>query len=256
MLLSASELIQKSIELYKQNGKLFATYAGLSVLPFFILETIALVAFPQTQEVNDAALLLPGSIALLIAYVIGGVFSIWVSIALLRVISVRTKGLTPKPVREELMASRAFLLPSIIAAILAGLAVLFGLALLIVPGVIFAVWFCFISQAVALDGISGKDSLKYSKRLVAGRWSAIFWRIFAMGAIFILFAFIPQMLLSAIFDALFRLVGSSGSTILPMIFLFLTSLSNFLISALTGPFGAAGQVILYEEAKKTVNSTT
>lgn len=50
----------------------------------------------------------------------------------------------------------------------------FFLLLLIVPGVIFAVYYTFSTTAVALSGLSGMTALRHSKTLVAGRW----WRVF------------------------------------------------------------------------------
>lgn len=67
--------------------------------------------------------------------------------------------------------------------ILAGL-IIFGLfLLLIVPGIIWVVYYSFAIQVVILKNLGGKEALDYSKSLVKGQW----WRVFA---ILVLFNFI------------------------------------------------------------------
>jgi uncharacterized membrane protein len=74
--------------------------------------------------------------------------------------------------------------------ILAGLIVLGMLLLLIVPGIIWAVYYTFGILVVALRGISGKEALDYSKRLVKGQWGRIFGINFIIGAMMLLTIFI------------------------------------------------------------------
>lgn len=74
--------------------------------------------------------------------------------------------------------------PFFIASFLAGLASLVGLVFLIIPGVLFYIWFMFSGYVVFKEGKTGVEALKRSKELVAGHWWAIFWRFifFAIGA--------------------------------------------------------------------------
>lgn len=58
--------------------------------------------------------------------------------------------------------------------ILAGL-ILIGLTLLlIVPGIIWSLYYAFFVFVVVLRGLSGKKALDYSKNIVKGQW----WRVF------------------------------------------------------------------------------
>jgi hypothetical protein len=63
---------------------------------------------------------------------------------------------------------------------LGGLIVLGLLFLLIVPGLIWALYYSLALYVVALRGLSGKSALDYSKALVKGQW----WRVFALLLIF------------------------------------------------------------------------
>lgn len=76
--------------------------------------------------------------------------------------------------------------------ILAGLIILGLTLLLIVPGVIWAVYYVFSAYVVALRGIGGKEALDYSKRLVKGQWGRVFGILFVIGLIAILTCFITS----------------------------------------------------------------
>ncbi len=62
-------------------------------------------------------------------------------------------------------------------ALLAALAILGGAILLIVPGVIVAVWFFFSGFVVVDQGASGVTALVKSRMLVSGRWWPVFGRL-------------------------------------------------------------------------------
>ncbi|MEW6368685.1 MAG: hypothetical protein AB1714_28995 [Acidobacteriota bacterium] len=64
---------------------------------------------------------------------------------------------------------------TVLALILQGLCVLAGLLLLLVPGILFAVWFSLSTIAVVAEGCSGGAALGRSKALVDGYW----WDLFA-----------------------------------------------------------------------------
>jgi hypothetical protein len=70
---------------------------------------------------------------------------------------------------------------AIITGISAGLIILGMTFLLIVPGIIWALYYVFWTYVVAVRGISGKDALDYSKRLVKGQWWRVFGYMLAIG---------------------------------------------------------------------------
>jgi len=63
---------------------------------------------------------------------------------------------------------------SIGTGLLAGVILLGLCLLLIVPGLIWSLYYSFFVYAVALRGLSGKKALDYSKAIVKGQW----WRVF------------------------------------------------------------------------------
>jgi hypothetical protein len=63
--------------------------------------------------------------------------------------------------------------------VLGGLIILGLTLLLIVPGIIWGVFYLFSVYVVSLRNISGKNALDYSKNLVVGQW----WRVFGINAL-------------------------------------------------------------------------
>lgn len=70
--------------------------------------------------------------------------------------------------------------------IIAGLIVLGLTLLLIVPGIIWYVYYTFVAYAVVLRGKGGKTALDYSKSLVKGNW----WRVFGISLLFAILSFL------------------------------------------------------------------
>lgn len=58
----------------------------------------------------------------------------------------------------------------LMATFVVGTIVVFGLMLLLVPGVIFAVVFCLVMPVILVENVGALDSLSRSRALVKGRW--------------------------------------------------------------------------------------
>lgn len=70
---------------------------------------------------------------------------------------------------------------------------LLGLTLLlIVPGIIYYVYWIFVSLVVVLNDKSGKDALDYSKKIVEGRW----WRVAGYSIVFAMLGIIVGVVVS------------------------------------------------------------
>jgi len=90
--------------------------------------------------------------------------------------------------------------------ILASITVVVLLVLGIIPGIIWAFYYVFITNAVVLRGYSGKQALNYSKSLVKGRW----WRTAGFFITFFLIAILPPILLSIINGLLVEFIDLSA----------------------------------------------
>jgi hypothetical protein len=151
-----------------------------------------------------------------------------VQIALIRVLD----GDSNNPdIMELLKKSMPLILPLLLVGILVALAVVGGLILLIIPGIIFAVWFAFSNYTLILEGKRGTEALKASKALVDGRWGDVFGR-FILLLLCLAGIGIATEIVAAIFPKLIRLTLSGA-------------VSNFLIA----PVAAAFCYKLYKDLK-------
>ncbi len=235
MLISAWDLVIASKNLYIKHYKLFLQYTILLYIPSIIVTGLSyLITGPTgTNNVSLLTFIIP------FLFLLAALFSFWVTIAFIRVIAASYMGRPMKSIKEELLDAKNYLWPAIFASILSGLAVLGGFILLIIPGIIFSIWFAFVVYSVIMDGHRGVESLRYSKGLVKGRWFEVFWRLLLPGLVYFVIAAVIQVP----FD---YLANASNSPIVVIISVVISTLVSLLLT----PFITGAQTILYEELKK------
>lgn len=150
-------LLPISIDALKVNLKpligLLATLIGLGILAG-VLGVAAIVG------AGPIGILLMGVVALAIVAIAGPASTI--------LILASCKG-QKTTLKAALQRSPHFALSFIVLGILTVLAVLGGLLLLIVPGIIFLAWFSMAAYVLVEEDISAIESMKRSKQLVKGR---------------------------------------------------------------------------------------
>ncbi|PIT86693.1 MAG: hypothetical protein COU33_01725 [Candidatus Magasanikbacteria bacterium CG10_big_fil_rev_8_21_14_0_10_43_6] len=244
MLISAKDIILQTIQLYRQNAALFLRYMTILFIPLGI--SIIVGAFFSLGEPTSLLLGVLSITIMLCVYLT----SLLVTLAFIRVVATRYAGKQTKPILEELRAATPLLWPAIIGSILAGLAIIGGLFLLVVPGIIFSVWFAFVVYAIAIDGYGATEAMRSSKALVAGKWMGVLWRLLAPGVVF--------GIVILAFEGLFSLVAgniaegiSSEQTALYIGTTIIFGLVSSIVSLLLTPLTTAAPIILYQELKKS-----
>lgn len=104
-------------------------------------------------------------------------------------------------------------------SLLVGLITIGGFLLLIVPGIIFAVWFSLAIFILIAEDLKGINALLKSREYVKGNWGGVFWRFFFITAV----SLIISLVLVLIFSLLKIPFGSAISRFI--IGLFLTPLA-------------------------------
>lgn len=129
--------------------------------------------------------------------------------------------------------------PSAMVTTLIGGILLVGLFfLLVIPGILFSVWWFFAIYAVALSNKSGMNALRYSKELVSGRW----WTIFG-------YLFLFALLSGVVTSMLTWPVASAGGSYLGLV------IAGVLADVVTS-FFIVVTVILFLRLEKTLSVST
>ncbi|WP_437223407.1 hypothetical protein SH661x_003205 [Planctomicrobium sp. SH661] len=113
--------------------------------------------------------------------------------------------------------------PLIWTSILMGLAILGGLILLIIPGILFAIWFGLSQNVVVLENLSGSKALSRSKQLVR--------------------PYMGTFLMVGIIVAIASWLLGTGAALIPQIHL--QTVVIILIQAVTTMFSTAAMVVFY-----------
>ncbi len=140
---------------------------------------------------------------------------------------------------EELSAGESYsraaprLLSLIWAQIIAGVVILIGYLLLIVPGVIFSLWFLILTPVVVLEGLGGGTALGRSRELMRGN----------LGKGFLL------AIVVAVLSWIFGAIAGVLVNFIPIEYLSLRTFINGVIPALWLPIQTAPFILLYYDLR-------
>ncbi|HBK34353.1 TPA: hypothetical protein DEP34_01720 [Candidatus Uhrbacteria bacterium] len=183
------QLLLQSYHLYREQGAFYLGYAAWMLLPISALLTLSLLPITNEGTVFILALFLS---------VFEGLLTLYITIFLFLATDKRL-GHTEASHSELLLRARTLIKPVILVAVLQCLVVLGGFLLLIVPGIIFLIWFAFAQIAVILDHQRGFDALSFSREIVSGRFWSVLWFLVS-GPLFILLghAFLSSLIFGTI----------------------------------------------------------
>ena len=238
MLISASDIITKSIDLYKKNWKLFLKYAFLYFVLVFIPLLLQTFFLPETKDKFEQISVFSVEVMGYFAIgLVGFVILLWALAAFVQAIARRYKEKEHHSFLNQFEEASKILLPLIFVSILTKILIGISTLALIIPGLIVSIWLFFASYEVILSGKSGWSAIKGSKKLVTHRWWRVFWRIVAPQLYFVIFLVIAQM----IFQFLFTLIVGNEFIVSVLISLLVMLFLPLLISSI---------VILYIELKR------
>ncbi|MCX6743672.1 MAG: hypothetical protein NT116_05590 [Candidatus Parcubacteria bacterium] len=172
VLITSIDIIKKGWQIYSKNFRLF-------LKPIIILAAISIVYLLfqiVTTYINIQSSFL-AIITFILAIILVFIY-LWMLIVIIKLADALYKNQTIDLV--QLYPQSMKKVPSFFwVGIVMGLVVLLGLILLIIPGIIFMVWYYFSSYVNVLEEKNNKglDALKSSKDLVKGRWFNVVWRL-------------------------------------------------------------------------------
>lgn len=236
---SSGEMFKQAWEVYKKHG---STLISISVLPialvfigsFLLGAAGAVTTMPNGDVVATGT---AGVIAALITAVIVIYFSILSFAALVHYIIFALGNEEAITFKQAFQNSYDDVIPLLWTGILCFLAVLGGLILLIVPGIIFAFWFSQGTYIVITEKLKGKAALKQSKLYVKGNVGQIFKKGFFI-LIIVLAVALGGAIIFGIIDGLLNTnaVGLIGEVILRI---------------LIAPFAAVYTFLLFRQLKNS-----
>ncbi len=206
------DLIKKSFQFFfdKKNLifflKIYSPLAVLAVVSFFqsffLSSQMRQLGTPESflAFVQNPFFVLP-SLGVGILEMIAG---FWIGAAGIKAVNDAASGKTLQ-VREVYVFAWKKMWGFVLLGIVLFLIILGGTILLIIPGIIFSIWFSFSKFIYLYDGLGIKESLQRSRELIKGRFWPVTGRLFVIG------------LLMAIFQSMVSGVPFVGLVISPLL---------------------------------------
>ncbi len=183
------ELFKKSFLLYyhKAFAMLFLILmGGLGCLLIFgVFGLVAALLAVQGVMALKVAAIVVGLVGVLCAII----WELWVYTALIFAVKEHDQQINLK---NLLLSVKDKVAPLFWVSLLSGLMVLGGFILFVIPGIIFAIWFCLARYVFAFEGKKGLMASWRSKELVRGYWWPVFGRLLAFMILSMVVSFIPR----------------------------------------------------------------
>jgi hypothetical protein len=191
---SPSAVLGEAWDLYKRHWQ--------HLLP------IALVIYLLLSLLVLLLALLLGWLGIIAATLVSIVGTFWLQAALVIAVQDVKDGRADLSISETLARVRPHINTVTIAGLLAGIGILIGFVLLIVPGFVLLTWWLFIIPVIMLEGAGVGDSFGRSRELVRGHG----WEVFGLIILTILIVIAAQIVLSLLLvplpDAAGGFIGS------------------------------------------------
>lgn len=219
ILLGPVELIKRTYQIFKLRWKVYTLISFIvGVINLSLsgaLSALFVSNIPALTEFSLIMLLLP--VLFILVWFIG----MYGSMALYASVAMHREGIG---VGESLLRPWHKIGPLTLTFALYGLIVLAGYVFLIIPGIVFIMWFIFGMYLSFERNVSGLDALLLSREYVKGLEVEVFWRLLA-GGLIIAGIFIGVMIPFGILSGLVTFsLGNEASTVLS-IFQFIVNAS-------------------------------
>jgi hypothetical protein len=242
------DILSAAFQIYRENAGSLLMIVAVVVVPLTFLSTFidgvvfapektTEVIFGQTVEVTTRSATI-GLLAVLITAAISVIITAVLQAALLRGAAQGTIG-DPVDIDASYKWGFARFGSVLLISVLVGLAVLGGLILLIIPGIIFAVMFSVSVPALVVENKRGTEAMSRSWNLVKGH----FWH--ALGVLFV------AGILTGIVSGIIQAIGTAISDNW-----FIDWIFQAIAQIIVAPFSALVGVLLYLDLRARTESLT
>jgi len=239
-LLSTWRLLKMTGHMYLRHFALFFGYAAWLLIPL-VASLVFSLSFDTT--IADVA-------NIVFNVLLYSVLAAWLTVV---VIKLTPLVATKKTIRTRRVSTESWLalIPFMLISLVTGLISALGFMALIIPGVLFSVWFAFAPTIVALEHKNMRDALNISRDLSRNRFSAIFWRLL-IGSLVIGTCYIGVLILMTIIAVMLQ--GSDAQTYLLQSPSIVDEVLFRFIEILFIPAMIIYQTLLYLEVKATLDT--
>jgi len=220
------DLVSGSVKLYKQHFKKFMLmmFVGLAAyIPFYLISAWMVVNTSIVLGIILVALFVAAIIALIY-------FGVRSQIGIYFILKNPTMGF-----KELFKNTRGIFWKFFGLSILTGILVSLWTLLLIIPGIIFGIFYSFALYLLVFEDVKGLNAVKRSQALVTGYW----WAVFGRTAFMILVAMLASFVLSLPFVFL-----SEGTT-----WYSIYSLAQNLVWAVITPIFIVFPYLMYKDLR-------
>lgn len=251
--MSIGRILDQTFKIYRENFIRFVTIVAVIQVPIGLLAIISTSSFRRgvpvrqssdyrqlSQEEPDPTVALFGAAGMIVTGIIGMFGQVLCRGAL-------TKSVSESYLGNEISVGQAyqFVLPKFLTLILAGifvvLVVYLGLLLLVVPGVIFGLWFALTTPAIIVENLRATQGMSRSKALASGNLG----KIFSVGFLVLLISFVLSIVLHYGASMFTRTLFSGNVTLALAINHLVTVVANILVA----PIGATAYILLYYDLR-------
>lgn len=188
MLLSASEILTRTWKIFTAHFTDIAQFMVILGLLYAGLEGLKIVSLTA---------IFTGSIPLVyavffLAIIIAALIGFWLSLVLIKSLGEAVQNQKVEGIISSLKSTAPFYFSALGVSIFVGFITFFGALFLIIPGIIFAVWYFFSVHTVIFDRKTIIEGIKTSKALVVGRWWSVLWRLVVPQLVFVIAAVLFQ----------------------------------------------------------------
>jgi hypothetical protein len=239
--MSVGQIFDRTFSLYRQNLVRFITIVSVVTVPVWLVQFGGAYVLRRGFGAAAGGALGVALIALsLFAVLVGMLAQNLSNAALLRSVSESYLG-------HEVTVGEAYrmvlprLVTIVVAGILVGIVVMFGMILLIVPGIIFALWFSLTTPAIVLEDLGATAGMGRSRRLVSGNLG----KVFGVGFIAVIIALI----IGYLFGFLGSFVASRLGDVNDPGYLLVSQLFSLAGQIASTPISATATILLYYDLR-------
>jgi len=252
--MTVGQILDRIFRLYRNNFVRFIAIVAIIYVPITLISLIfvsliagsfeeSLVAAQETGVPAQARS--EGDVASILAMGLVAVFLFLLAQVLCKAVLI--KSVSDSYLGNETTVGQAYkailprLLTIIIAAILVIIVEFIGFMLLVVPGIIFALWFALTAQAIVVEKLGASAGMKRSKALVSGNLG----KVFGLGFLIIIISWI----IGQVFQYAGGLVAVSVAAEDLMTATIIKQLFSMAGQALVMPISAGAFILLYYDLR-------